>query len=94
MQAIFFKVFRWLLDAAQIKFVSFTALFAIFNYLAVQIVEKINSGISSNALTSAFTGLPSSVWYFINLFNLSYGVPIVIGAFVTRFLIRRIPIIG
>lgn len=94
MQAIFFKVFRWLLDVAQIKFVTFTAIFGIFNYFATQLIEFINNSISVNALTSSFTSLPPSVWFFINAFNLTYGLPLLLGAFVTRFLIRRIPIIG
>jgi hypothetical protein len=28
------------------------------------------------------------------LLNLSYGVPLIIGAYITRFLIRRIPFFG
>jgi len=94
MQDILFKVFRWLLGVTQIKFVLFTALFAIMNFFSTAITDLLGSVVSTTGLSSAFSSLPSSVWYFINLLNLSYGVPIIIGAYVTRFLIRRIPFFG
>ncbi|UEP46589.1 DUF2523 family protein [Burkholderia sp. B21-005] len=46
------------------------------------------------ALAGAFGGITSGVWYFMDLFAFSYGVPLVVSAFATRFIIRRIPVIG
>ena len=94
MQAIFFKVFRWLISASQVKFVVFTAIFAIVNYFQTFIVDYINPFTSTSALNSAFSALSPAVWYFVNIFNLSYGVPLCVGAFTVRFLIRRIPFFG
>jgi hypothetical protein len=37
---------------------------------------------------------PSAAWYFLDLFAFSTGLPIIISAFLTRFLIRRLPVIG
>jgi hypothetical protein len=48
----------------------------------------------ASALTSALTSIPSSVWYFLDLMNFSMGVSMVLSAYVTRFIIRRIPVIG
>jgi hypothetical protein len=45
-------------------------------------------------LNNAFAGLPSGVWYFLDLFAFSQGIPIILSAFVTRFIIRRLPVIG
>jgi hypothetical protein len=39
-------------------------------------------------------GLNAGVWWVLDLFNLSYGVPLLISAYVARFLIRRLPVIG
>ena len=94
MQAIFFKVFRWLLATSQIKFVAFTLIFLLFNFFQDIVVGYLNPFASTGGLNSAFTGLSPSLWYFVNVFNLSYGIPLLIGAHVVRFLIRRIPIIG
>lgn len=48
----------------------------------------------ATALSSSLGGIPSGVWYFLDLFNVSAGLPIVISAYVTRFAIRRLPVIG
>jgi Protein of unknown function (DUF2523) len=94
MQAILFKVFRWLIGASQVKFIGFTMLFAFMNYFIDTVTALLNDVISITGLTSAFSLLPPSIWYFLNLFNLTYGIPLIIGAYITRFLIRRIPVIG
>lgn len=42
----------------------------------------------------AFSGLPSGVLYFVDALNLGAGMTIILGAYVLRFLIRRLPVIG
>jgi hypothetical protein len=49
---------------------------------------------SAAALNGAFGGLGSSVWYFLDLCGFSVGAPAVVSAYVMRFIIRRIPVIG
>jgi hypothetical protein len=46
------------------------------------------------ALAGAFGGIGPDVWYFMDLCAFSYGAPLVISAYATRFIIRRIPVIG
>jgi len=41
-----------------------------------------------------FSGLPSGVVYFSQALEIPTGLTIVLAAFVLRFLIRRIPLIG
>ncbi len=43
---------------------------------------------------SALSSIPPEVGYFVEPLNLGTGLSIIIGAYLTRFLIRRIPIIG
>lgn len=38
--------------------------------------------------------IPSSVSFFIAPFNLEYGIGIIVSAYIARFILRRIPIIG
>ena len=45
-------------------------------------------------LTVNQAALPSSVLYFSDLLNLSYGLSVVVSAYSLRFLLRRIPFIG
>lgn len=49
---------------------------------------------SASALTGAFGGIGSDVWYFMDLCAFGYGVPLLVSAYATRFIIRRIPVIG
>ena len=38
--------------------------------------------------------IPSSVLFFADVFEVNYGLGIVVSAYTIRFLIRRIPVIG
>ncbi|MFM0731097.1 DUF2523 family protein [Paraburkholderia sediminicola] len=55
-----------------------------------------SSGIlpSASSLAGAFGNIGTDVWYFMDLCAFSYGVPLLISAYVSRFIIRRIPVIG
>src|SRR5690606_10877424 len=41
-----------------------------------------------------FDGFPPQMWYFLDLMAFDFGAPLILGAYTTRFLIRRIPFIG
>lgn len=43
---------------------------------------------------SYFSALPSGVVYFTQAFQLPLGIGMMVSAYVLRFLIRRIPVIG
>lgn len=49
---------------------------------------------SAASLLGAFGSIGTDLWYFLDLCAFSYGVPLIIAAYVTRFIIRRIPVIG
>jgi hypothetical protein len=85
------KVFGWLLGSVVIKFVVLTALFIIVNEFGTLV-----SGFmpSLGPLSTALGGIPASVWYFLDLFNVSTGIPMLLSAYASRFIIRRIPVIG
>lgn len=94
MQAILWPIVSWLLRGVVVKFVIFTGLFAILALLMPKAAELLATWTGTASLTSAFAGLPVGVWWFLDFFQLGYGVPLMISAFVTRFLIRRLPVIG
>ncbi|KDR24881.1 DUF2523 family protein [Caballeronia grimmiae] len=41
-----------------------------------------------------FGSIGEGVWYFLDLCSFSVGAPMIVTAYVTRFIIRRLPIIG
>lgn len=43
---------------------------------------------------NAFGNIPPEVVYFAQPFNIGYGVTMILGAYLLRFIVRRIPIFG
>lgn len=80
-------VFRTLI----IKFIVFFALFFVVQELVKEMAQWLPQ---STALPSLFTALPDSAWYFLNLFLVPQGMGMLLSALLTRFIIRRIPVIG
>ncbi|MBC8787633.1 DUF2523 family protein [Pseudomonas extremaustralis] len=81
----------WLVRGVLVKFVVMVALY----WIVAELVGVMASWLPTGAgLTSAFGGISAATWYFLDLFAFSNGVPLLIAALVTRFLIRRIPVIG
>ena len=80
-------VFRSLI----IKFVVFFALYFVVQGFVEILVELLPD--SSN-LSSLLANLSNGFWYFINLSKLPQGISMIIPAMFTRFIIRRIPVIG
>ena len=76
--------------------VKFALFFGLFFVTTEFIQVLISSGLlpHASAVGGALGGIPAGVWYFLDLFNVSGGVPIILSAYVTRFIIRRIPVIG
>lgn len=74
-----------------IKFVVLVLIFVIFEVLLSIVWSLLPSWFNMNGL---FNTIPSGVWYFLDMIGFDVGVPILIGAWTTRFLIRRIPFVG
>lgn len=85
------SVLGWVFRGVVVKFVVFTALYLVVAELVGAMTSWLPTGA---ALTSAFAGIGAGTWYFLDLFAFSVGLPLLISAFVTRFIIRRIPVIG
>lgn len=87
-------VIGWIFRDIVVKFIVFTAVFALVGFFVPMAVSFLSPWIGTGSLTNAFNGLGSGVWFFIDFFALGYGLPLCISAYVARFLIRRLPVIG
>lgn len=83
----------WVFRSVLVKFFTFFALWFIVTEF-VQVLQSAGIFPSAAILSNSLIGIPSAVWYFLDLFAFSSGLPIVLSAVATRFIIRRIPIIG
>jgi hypothetical protein len=90
LMAAFWQILGWLVSTVIIKFVVFTALFLV----VAELMSVMAAWLPSALDLSALGGIPATVWYFLDLFNVTAGIPLLLSAFVTRFFIRRIPVIG
>lgn len=48
----------------------------------------------TSSLSAALSGLSVDTWYVLDLFRVDVGLPAILSAMATRFIIRRIPLIG
>ncbi|MGB4117340.1 MAG: DUF2523 family protein [Polaromonas sp.] len=88
------SVVRWIFSAIIVKFFVMGAIFVVVSELTPFVLDYAGSLISPGGLNNAFSNIPSGVWFFLDFFALDIGLPLVISAHVSRFLIRRIPVIG
>ncbi|MCL2658824.1 MAG: DUF2523 domain-containing protein [Betaproteobacteria bacterium] len=73
------------------------AVFFSFFFITTEFMQVLmSSGLfpSASSISSSLGSIPAGVWYFLDLFNVSAGVPLILSAYATRFIIRRIPVIG
>ncbi|EJD6378964.1 DUF2523 domain-containing protein [Providencia rettgeri] len=89
---LFSGVFGFIFKGIVAKFFLFSALFYVTTEFIPIIIDWFLP--KSTNLAELFGSLPDAIWYFLNLLQFPLGVPLVISAMLTRFIIRRLPIIG
>lgn len=87
----FNTVLAWLVRSFLVKFVIFFALYFITTEFVTVITAYLPDGSSIN---STMSGIGSATWYFLDVFQITSGISLVVSAYATRFIIRRIPVIG
>ena len=92
--ALLAPLVSWLIRAVVVKFIILTAVFALIEFLIPKLIALISPYIGVGSLTSSFGGISPGVWFFLDAFDLSYGVPLLLSAYLTRFFVRRLPVIG
>ena len=89
--SVFNTALAWLVRSVLVKFVVFFALY----FITTEFVSVITSLLpSSSSLNGALSGIAANTAYFLDVFALQTGLSLVVSAYATRFLIRRLPIIG
>jgi hypothetical protein len=84
-------ILTWLVRSVLVKFVLFFGLYFVTTEFLQVIASLLPNASSLNGSLSAIAGNTS---YFLDVFALQTGLSLVVSAYVTRFVIRRIPIIG
>ena len=84
-------ILGWVFRSVLVKFALYFGLFFVTTEFIQEIVSLLPS---SSALASAFASIPPGMWWMMDMMQFNTGVPMVVSAYLTRFIIRRIPIIG
>jgi len=91
---LIWSVITFILQEIVLKFVVLAALFFLIVTLTPLVVTALGSMVTPAGLSSAFGGIPAGVWFWLDFAALDVGIPLLISAHVTRFIIRRVPVIG
>lgn len=86
-----YMALRFVVQSVLVKFVTFFALYFVVTGFIGLIGNLLPSAAS---ISPALGSISSDIWYFLDLFAFSAGLPMIISAYVTGFIIRRIPVIG
>lgn len=81
----------WLIRSVLVKFFVFFALYFVTTEFISVITSLLPNG---SAVTGAMGSVTNATWYFLDVFNVPTGISMVVAAYATRFIIRRIPVIG
>ncbi|WP_396267051.1 DUF2523 family protein [Ideonella sp.] len=84
-------VLAWLVRSVLVKFAVFFALYFVTTEFIAAITSILPNG---SAVNGAMASVTNSTWYFLDVFMVQTGIAMVVSAYTTRFIIRRIPVIG
>lgn len=85
------SILAWVFRSLLVKFVLFFALYFITSEFVSFIAALLPNASSINGTLS---GIGAATWYFLDVFQLQAGLSAVVSAYATRFIIRRMPVIG
>ena len=83
----------WFLRGVVLKFIVLTMLYYVVTWIAETVLSQLDIS-PVTGLQTLLNGLPSGLLYLMGVFRFDVGLPLILGAMLTSFHIRRLPIIG
>lgn len=93
LKSAFNYIFTLFTKVGTIKAIVFTAIYWLLTALYAA-AQALLSAYNFSSISSAFGSLPNDFKFYLVLFKIDVGLPIIIAAYVARFAIRRLPFIG
>lgn len=87
-------VLKFFLGAGAIRFVTLSVLAAAVVGLVTLAVSLVPVWLTGGNIQTTASAIPPAAWFFLDYFKVPIGLGGIFGAYVARFLVRRIPIIG
>lgn len=90
----FMGLIRYLLSAGVVKWLLMALVLYGASFLVDFLVSLLPDYLSASEVSSLYDSVGGQVGYFLDYFQVNVGISMLLGAYVTRFMIRRIPILG
>lgn len=87
----FNSVLSFLLRGVVLKFV---LMFVLFYGVSEMLPALIGLLPGVGGIKALFIALPDGMWWWIKILQVEFGVGVLLSAIATRFIIRRLPVIG
>ena len=87
-------IVKYILGAGSMKWIITSLLLLGLSALITLGTSLLPAWFSDANFSNSFSTFTPSLWYFFDYFKLDYAFGLILGAYITRFLIRRIPFIG
>lgn len=93
MLSLFSSLISWIFRGSVVKWVIFTGLALLLAPLMELLLSLIDSS-GLDGIPSLVNALPEGIRFYLVLFRLDIGLPMLVAAYLTKFFIRRLPIVG
>lgn len=87
----FSGILSFVFKSLVIKFVVFATIFLVVTEVVPILFDVF---LPKQELQEYFDSLPSEALFFLSAFKIDVGLQMILSAYVTRFMIRRIPFVG
>jgi hypothetical protein len=84
---------NWIFRLGTIKFVVFGALSLLLAPL-MELLMGLITGSGLDQIPSLVQSLPAGILFYLQVFRLDVGIPMIVAAMLTKFFIRRLPVVG
>lgn len=86
-------VLGWIFRGVVVKFIILSAIYYVVTWIAEAVLNQLDIS-PLTGLQGVIDALPAGILWFMAVFRFDVGLPLILGAYLTAFIIRRLPIIG
>lgn len=91
MQAILWSIVSWLLREVIVKFFIVAGVYVVITVMLPLMLDLLSPYLGVATLSQAFSSLPPTLWFFLEVARLDVGLPSMLTVAVSLFILRRVP---
>lgn len=87
------KICAWIFRGVVVKFIILSAIYYVVKWIGEAVLSQLDIS-SLTGMQSVLDSIPNDILFFLGVFRLDVGIPLILGAMLTAFIIRRLPLVG